>query len=179
MANPERSTNPDRPSRHDHARRVAETQVNEVTQAQPDANFPSTPLYLLAAFSLILPWFGVWLILWGGYLLFSQLPSDGKLGWMLTASGVACIVIDICIDTVWAHPSLSASAEPTLNRPGAELVGRLATVSEPIANGRGKVFIGDSAWMAEGDDAAPGEIVRVTGTRDTVLQVMRLHDPDA
>ena len=40
--------------------------------------------------------------------------------------------------------------QPLLNRRGARMVGRRVVIVEPIVNGRGKVKVGDGAWLAEG-----------------------------
>ncbi len=54
------------------------------------------------------------------------------------------------------------SDDPTLNRRGEQYIGRVYVLEEAIANGRGKVRVGDSIWMVEGDDMPAGEKVRVT-----------------
>lgn len=145
-----------------------------------DRAFPSTSLFLFATFSLILPWIGVVLLLLGAARLAglgagAALANPGasiSSGWLLIASGVACIVLDILIDVVWAHPSLSLTDEPTLNQPARDLIGRRAIVTESILYGRGKVGIAGSQWIAEGPDVREGESVRITGIRDLVLEVM-------
>ncbi len=142
-------------------------------------SFPSTPLYLLAAFSLALPWFGAALIGVGAVCLarlgdgtaVEGSTTPGAAGWLLIILGTACIILDILIDVVWAHPGLSLTDEPTLNRPARGLVGRSAIVTEAISHGRGKVRIGDSVWIAEGPDTPAGARLRVTGASGTVLIV--------
>jgi membrane protein implicated in regulation of membrane protease activity len=66
--------------------------------------------------------------------------------------------------------------EPVLNVRGAQYIGRLVIVEESIRNGRGKVRVGDTIWGAQGEDAAAGTEVEVTGVNDTVLVVAK---PDA
>jgi len=44
-------------------------------------------------------------------------------------------------------------------------------VVEPIANGHGRVKVGDSVWNARGMDAAMGANVRVIGADGAVLLV--------
>ncbi len=137
------------------------------------AVFPSARLYLFAAFSFILPIVGVILALTGGAMIAYADASLAWLGWSLVLVGLACIVLDILLDVVWAHPSLSLTDEPTLNRPANSLVGRAAIVAEPIINGRGKVMLGDTIWLAEGPDMGVGETVKISGTRDMLLVVAR------
>ena len=59
------------------------------------------------------------------------------------------------IDFVWAHPTVSKTDQPDLNRPAVQLVGRVLVVVEPIEGGRGKVRVGDTLWPAEGPDSPP------------------------
>jgi membrane protein implicated in regulation of membrane protease activity len=77
----------------------------------------------------------------------------------------------VAIDFVWAHPTLSKSDQPHLNRPAMQLVGRVLLVEEAIENGRGKVRVGDTVWPAEGPDVPSGTLVRVTQARGTLLVV--------
>jgi hypothetical protein len=63
------------------------------------------------------------------------------------------------------------SDEPDLNVRGAQYVGRIVTVEDAIAGGRGKVRVGDTLWPAKGPDAAKGARVKVTGTSGTALIV--------
>ena len=57
----------------------------------------------------------------------------------------------------------------TLNQTGNRFAGQIVSVEEAIANGRGKVKIGDTLWIAEGPDAAAGARVRIKGSRGTVV----------
>jgi inner membrane protein len=123
--------------------------------------------WLITAISLILPWIG----LGTGLLGLTYVASGTDWGWPLVAFGGVLILLDLLIDYYWAHPSVSQSDEPELNRRGHQLIGRAAIVEEPIVHGRGKVRIGDSLWTAEGPDAARGATVRVAAVQHTVLVV--------
>ena len=61
--------------------------------------------------------------------------------------------------------------EPTLNRRGAQYVGRVFTLDEPINNGIGKIRVDDSTWKIEGADCPAGSKVKVVGIDNTVLKV--------
>lgn len=63
------------------------------------------------------------------------------------------------------------TTDPKLNDRGARLVGEIVTVVEVIADGNGRVKVGDSVWPARGADAGVGERVRVTGADGAVLLV--------
>jgi len=70
-------------------------------------------------------------------------------------------------------------ADETLNRRGAQLVGREAQVAKAIEHGTGRVRLGDSEWIAYGPDIAEGAWVRVVGTEGTALRVEPLDLLDA
>jgi inner membrane protein len=59
----------------------------------------------------------------------------------------------------------------TLNRRGDQLVGRIAVLSEPIQNGRGKARIDDTVWRVEGSDLPAGTPIKVTGVDGAILKV--------
>jgi membrane protein implicated in regulation of membrane protease activity len=64
--------------------------------------------------------------------------------------------------------------EPLLNRRGARMVGRRVMVVDAIVNGRGKVTVGDGAWLAEGPDVPAGSEVEVVACEGTTLKVRAL-----
>jgi membrane protein implicated in regulation of membrane protease activity len=129
---------------------------------------PSALVWLAAAASLLLPIVGVGAALFGLYLG----ASGGPAGWYWVGAGIVLIVADMVIDRIWAHPRVSRSDEPDLNRRGAELVGQVVLVVEAIAPGsRGAVRAADTVWAAEGCQAAAGKRVRVAGVKGTVLTV--------
>lgn len=68
------------------------------------------------------------------------------------------------------HPA--ATDEPTLNRRGAQYIGRVFTLDAPIVNGVGKIRVDDSTWKIEGADCPAGTKVKVTGIENTVLKVV-------
>ncbi|NGX99591.1 MAG: NfeD family protein, partial [Candidatus Afipia apatlaquensis] len=46
--------------------------------------------------------------------------------------------------------------QPLLNRRGQQLIGRMATLAEPIRNGRGRIKLGDTLWRVSGPDLPAG-----------------------
>lgn len=72
---------------------------------------------------------------------------------------------------LWQRKHPDESDQPTLNRRGEQYVGRVFVLDAPIENGYGKVRVGDSLWRVQGDDAAAGSRVRVTGVDGVVLVV--------
>ena len=63
------------------------------------------------------------------------------------------------------------SDDATLNRRGAQYIGRIFSLDEAIVNGVGKVKVGDSWWRAEGPDLPAGERVKVVGVDGNMLKV--------
>ena len=130
---------------------------------------PSALAWLIALVSMALPWVGIGLGVAGGWKVTHADPEGW--GWWLVGAGAFCIIADVVIDFVWAHPAVSKSDQPNLNRPAAQLVGRLLIVAEAIEDGRGKVYVGDTQWPAEGPDTPAGAEVKVTAAKGTVLVV--------
>ena len=130
---------------------------------------PGAFAWLVAFISVVLPWLGIGLGVAGGWKLSRSDPE----GWWLLGLGAGCLIADLVIDFAWAHPTISKSDQPNLNRPAVQLVGRVAIVAEAIEGGRGKVRVGDTLWPAEGPDAPPGAEVRITAAKGTVLVVER------
>lgn len=129
---------------------------------------PGAIAWCIAVISLALPWFGLALCLAGGARIYGGLVH-GR--WLLLA-GVAAIILDIFIDFVWAHPSISHSDEPGLNQRAAQSIGRVYVLEEAIVAGRGKVRIGDTLWSVEGRETPAGTPVKVTAVNGTVLRVV-------
>ncbi|PWV97223.1 hypothetical protein DFR52_107137 [Hoeflea marina] len=55
----------------------------------------------------------------------------------------------------------SQSDQPMLNRRMEGLVGRTATLEEPILEGRGRIRLDDTFWVVQGPDLPSGARVRV------------------
>jgi inner membrane protein len=63
------------------------------------------------------------------------------------------------------------SDQPLLNKLGEQLVGRTATLAEPIAEGRGRIRLGDTQWRVTGPDLPAGARVKVVSSNGTELGV--------
>lgn len=61
--------------------------------------------------------------------------------------------------------------QPLLNRRSEQMIGRTATLTEPIRDGRGRVQLGDTLWRVSGPDLPAGTRIRVTGAADTDLEL--------
>jgi membrane protein implicated in regulation of membrane protease activity len=65
------------------------------------------------------------------------------------------------------------SEEPLLNQRTQSLIGRKASLEEPITNGRGRIKLNDSIWMIEGPDLEAGQTVEVVAANSNRLTVIQ------
>jgi membrane protein implicated in regulation of membrane protease activity len=65
------------------------------------------------------------------------------------------------------------SDEPLLNQRGEQMIGRTATLAEPITDGVGRVRLGDTTWRVTGPDLPAGTRVRIVAARGSDLIVER------
>ncbi len=91
--------------------------------------------------------------------------------WQLAVFAVLCILSAF----FWWQFQKRSPKEPDtqhLNRPLEALVGRISFLSDPIINGRGKIYINDTYWPVTGPELAKGSNVKVIAVVDgTVLLV--------
>lgn len=133
----------------------------------PDDRSPGLLLWTLAFISFVLPWLGGGLAVAGVI----ELSGDAKFGLKLIGAGLALIAADLVLDTWLAKAGAAESAEPDLNRRGAQLIGRVLVVEEAIEGGRGKVRAGDTLWTCEGPALPQGASAVVTAANGCVLTV--------
>jgi membrane protein implicated in regulation of membrane protease activity len=67
------------------------------------------------------------------------------------------------------HPT--PSDHPNLNQRASQLVGRRATLVEPIENGTGRAKLGDTTWSVSGPDLPAGTQVKVISAEGAMLKV--------
>lgn len=80
-------------------------------------------------------------------------------------------VLSVVFVRRWYLNSPIESADPMLNDRGARVVGEIVTVTEPIDQGRGRVRLGDSEWLATGPDLGLGMRARVVSMDATAVRV--------
>lgn len=83
-------------------------------------------------------------------------------------------VFSVLAVTVWRFYGKKFSVEtdqPLLNKRGAQYIGRVFSLHEPIENGQGKIKVDDSIWKVHGEDCDINIKVRVTAIRGTVFDV--------
>ena len=95
-----------------------------------------------------------------------DLPLVGQLASLAAWSGVT-----VAVGRRWYRDHPVATDDALLNDRAARMVGEVVVVTAPIADGRGRVRVGDGAWPARGPDAGAGERVRVVAADGAVLVV--------
>jgi membrane protein implicated in regulation of membrane protease activity len=133
-------------------------------------------LVLLAA-ELIVPgvflvWVGLAAIIVGAVSLL--LWEHAFWIWQVQALIFAALaVIAALLGRRYVYHNRYASDEPFLNQRSAGLVGRTATLQEPIAEGRGRIRLDDTYWSVMGPDLPSGTQVRIVASNGRNLTVER------
>ncbi|BAI72324.1 hypothetical protein AZL_016860 [Azospirillum sp. B510] len=127
---------------------------------------------VLIAAELVIP--GIFLIWFGGAALLTGLVTAlwqgwglvGEAGFFTVAAGAAVVA---AILRARRRSALTDGEAMRINDRAGQLVGRAVTLSEPIVNGRGRVFVGDTLWSVEGPDRPDGATMLVAGHKGMVL----------
>jgi hypothetical protein len=130
---------------------------------------------IFLALELILPggilvWLGVAGIVTGLMLLFQ--PLDWPWQWLIFG------VLSLGSILVWLRYSRSKPEKtdrPYLNRRADQLVGQEAVLEQAIAQGFGRIILGDTVWRVSGPDLPKGQRVRIIGASGAVLAVEPEH----
>lgn len=130
---------------------------------------------LMLAAELLMPgvflvWIGLAALATGALSLL--LWDFGLWTWQLQALvfAVAAVLFTLAGRRYFGRADIG-SDEPLLNQRGASLVGRTATLAEPIREGRGRIRLDDTFWIVSGPDLPTGTQVRVTASNGRDLSV--------
>jgi len=118
---------------------------------------------------VFLIWIGAAALLTGLVALLLPLSLEAELGLFAVAA-----VLLVFASVRFARKTPILSDDPLLNERTARLIGKTVIVVEPIANGEGRVRVGDSVWNAIGMDAQAGDSVRIIGARGSQLEVEKV-----
>lgn len=91
-----------------------------------------------------------------------------QLQWLLFA---ALSVLAVLVGRRLVLRNEKRTDEPFLNQRGRSLVGRTATLDQPIAEGRGRIRLDDTVWNVSGPDLPVGTRVRVVASSGRELTV--------
>ncbi len=130
---------------------------------------------ILMILELLIPgtfliWFGLGAILTGlTVLMFSGLSVSAQL-LIFVIMSLICVAFGIFVYAKIFGPNKENDAN---KKTGANrYIGSRFTVVEPIKNGRGKITVGDSVWIALSDkDFKKGDEITVIGVKGTQLIV--------
>lgn len=126
---------------------------------------------ILLALELLLPggfllWMGISGIITGLITMFQ--PIGWPLQWLIF--GVLSLVT-IAIWVRWNRSRPALTDRPYLNRRADQMVGQEAVLEQAIAQGFGRVVLGDTVWRVSGADLPVGQRVRIVGSEGAVLKV--------
>jgi len=137
-------------------------------------------LALLAA-EIVLPgvflmWIGIAALIVGGLSL--VLWGDAIWSWQLQVVVFAVLaVVSALIGRRVVMRQESDTDQPLLNQRGATLIGRTATLVQPISEGRGRIHLDDTTWIVSGPDLPVGARVRIVSSMGGTLQVEEVSAP--
>lgn len=109
---------------------------------------------------------GVAAIATGLFTLLFDLGLAPQLALFVIYTGLALL-----IGKRWYAEPGAAVEQIGLNDPARRLVGRIATVVDPIDEHGGRVRLGDSEWSARGGPAVAGERVEIIAVEGNCLKV--------
>ena len=112
-------------------------------------------------------WMGVSAFIVGGAL---WMTPDMAWEWQALIFAVLSVA-SIVVWRVWSRKHQTPTDQPNLNRRGAQYVGRVFTLVEPIENGVGKIRADDTTWKVFGPDLEAGRKVKVTDLEGMILRV--------
>ena len=128
-------------------------------------------LLLFAAEAMAPGAFMLWLGLAAAVVFLGVLLVPGIPVLAQVAAFVVLSFVSIQAYRRWFRGREPQGDKPTLNRRTAALVGQVATLREPIVDGRGRVQIADAFWEVAGPELPTGAHVRVTGADGMTLTV--------
>ncbi len=122
---------------------------------------------------VFLLWIGLGAVVTGGIV-----AATGIESWEIQCLlFVLLTFISLILGRKYIHKA-APSDDTTLNRRLASYVGREADVAQPIVNGKGRIKLGDTLWIVQGQDCPAGTRVRVTGVDGSELIVAIEKSPE-
>lgn len=126
---------------------------------------------VLLGFEILVPgfvflWFGVSAILVGTLALFVSISWQTAVILFLVLSFATLFLGRRLMSRV-----SSENGDPGLNKRGSRYVGREFVLTEPIAQGSGRLSIDDTVWRISGPDLPAGSRVRVVEVKGVRLVV--------
>src|SRR5690606_24479192 len=116
-------------------------------------------------------WFGIAAILTGTVSL--QLSGAAFWGWQVQVLVfLALSLVSVLVGRrLFPATGTEDTDQPLLNQRDRQMIGRTATLADPIVEGRGRIRLGDTLWRVSGPDLAAGTRVRVVAAENGELRV--------
>lgn len=131
----------------------------------------------LAAPGVFLVWIGAAALVVGSLSL--MLWESAWWSWQIQALLFAVLsVVFALLGRRYFRERDSDTDEPFLNRREAGLIGRTATLTEPLREGRGRIRLDDTWWPVEGPDLPAGTRVVVSAAHGSKLTVAASEQPE-
>jgi len=123
---------------------------------------------------------GLELVVPGGFLLWMGIsgiatgllsmvqPMPWPLQWLIFG---ALSLATIFAWVRWNRNAPTPTDRPYLNRRADHLIGQEAVLEQAIAQGYGRVVLGDTVWRVSGPELPVGQKVRIVGSEGAVLKV--------
>ncbi|MEQ8482550.1 MAG: NfeD family protein [Hoeflea sp.] len=92
-------------------------------------------------------------------------------GWQIQLLVFAFLSVIFAIVGRRVSSAAGESDQPMLNRRTEGLVGRTATLEEPIADGQGRIRLDDTTWIVRGPELPAGARVRIVTAQSGSLTV--------
>lgn len=80
-------------------------------------------------------------------------------------------VLSVLVWRRYVSAKSQTSDHPLLNQRGAQYIGRIFNLVEPIENGQGKIKVDDSLWKVSGADCPVTTRVKVVAVKGTIFEV--------
>lgn len=124
----------------------------------------------------VLLWMGVAAIATG--LVELLLPN---LGWQIQCLVFALFsIVSVYFGRAWMKKRADQNDHPTLNKRGADYIGRRFVLADPVVNGIGSLRVDDTSWKLVAEEDFPaGTKVVVTGMQGMSLIVASAEAPEA
>lgn len=132
--------------------------------------------FVLLALEIVIPgvfllWIGIAALLTGALSL--QLWDWASWTWQIQVLVfLALSLVAAYVGKRVASAQDQTSDQPLLNRRSAQLLGRTATLAEPIREGRGRIQLDDTVWRVSGPDLPIGARVKVVKIADSELELV-------
>lgn len=91
--------------------------------------------------------------------------------WLQMLSFVGLAIAAVAATKMFDRGGEQARDGHSLNDRGQQVVGRTVVVDDAIANGRGRVRVGDTTWQVTGPDCDSGTSVKIIASDGLVLRV--------